>query len=126
MGDDISHDGALPKVLVFPPVTGVEKLMIEEENGMEEDTTVDSAMEEIYHPEPEPELPPLRVRPFDPTIYHSCTHVMALGGILRFEDFARGMPEDFLLRERASHLSHDAFESDALVYRGYGPVTTRD
>ncbi|KAL7224443.1 hypothetical protein ACSBR1_025821 [Camellia fascicularis] len=74
------------------------------------DITADIESKEIYPPGLKLELLPLRVRPFDLVAYHPRTHAMAPGGMLRFEDFARGMPKDFLLRERSSHISHDATE----------------
>ncbi|KAL7163962.1 hypothetical protein ACSBR2_039965 [Camellia fascicularis] len=40
---------------------------------------------------------------------------MALNGMLWFEDFAMGMPEDVLLRERASHHSHGTAKVHELV-----------
>ncbi|KAL7242715.1 hypothetical protein ACSBR1_015159 [Camellia fascicularis] len=51
---------------------------------------------------------------------------MAPGGILRFEDFAMDMPEDVLLRERASHLSHDTVEAVVFSWKRYGAVIVRD
>ncbi|THG16071.1 hypothetical protein TEA_005606 [Camellia sinensis var. sinensis] len=74
------------------------------------DIVADIAIEEIYLPKPEPALPPLRVRPFDLSTYHSCIHAMAPGSMLWFEDFARGAPKAFLLSEHASHLFHNASE----------------
>ncbi|KAL7258440.1 hypothetical protein ACSBR1_004547 [Camellia fascicularis] len=107
MVDDVPHDGAVPEVPMLPPAPGVEEPMIDEANGAVEDIAADITANEIYPPEPEPKFLPLRVRPFDPATYHPHTHAMALGNMLRFKDFTQGTPKDFLLRERASHLSHD-------------------
>ncbi|KAL7184445.1 hypothetical protein ACSBR2_026576 [Camellia fascicularis] len=50
---------------------------------------------------------------------------MAPSSMLRFEDFMMGVPEDVLLRERVSDLSHDAMEGDIRSWRGYGAVIAR-
>ncbi|KAL7184413.1 hypothetical protein ACSBR2_026549 [Camellia fascicularis] len=68
----------------------------------------------------------MRIRPFDLMTYYPHTHMLATGGIMRFDDFAGGMPEDILLREPYSHLSYGASEGDSHSYRGYKAVIARD
>ncbi|KAL7238856.1 hypothetical protein ACSBR2_004871 [Camellia fascicularis] len=51
---------------------------------------------------------------------------MALDGMMRFDDFASGTPEDVLLRELYSLLSYGASKRDSRSYGGYGVVTARD
>ncbi|KAL7170833.1 hypothetical protein ACSBR2_035656 [Camellia fascicularis] len=88
MANDIPHDGAPFEVPIPLPATGVKDPMLDKANGTTGDIATDIAAEEIYPPEPELELLPLRVRPFGPTTYHPRTHAMAFSGMLRFEDFA--------------------------------------
>ena len=60
--------------------------------------------------DPEVELLSLRVRPFDPTTYRLPIHVLLPDGIRHFRSYARGAPQELLLRELESHLSYDAAE----------------
>ncbi|KAL7176305.1 hypothetical protein ACSBR2_029782 [Camellia fascicularis] len=64
--------------------------------------------------------------PFDLATYHPYTHILPPKGIRCFSDFARGVPEDLLLRESDSHLSSSTTEGDSRAYRGYGMTTARD
>lgn len=102
MADNIPQKGALLETPpVFPPVPEVAKLTAD----LEADLKVE------FEPEAELELLPLRVRPFDPERYHLQTYTLpANGGIRRFTEFARGAPEDLLLREPNSHLLAIAVE----------------
>jgi len=103
MADDIPHDRVPPEI---PPVPEVEEPVVAETGEAAEGIEAD--LEAEVEPELELEPLPLRVRPFDPTRYHACTHVLPLGGIRRFSDFACGVLEDLLLREPTSHLSSSA------------------
>ncbi|XP_028071396.1 uncharacterized protein LOC114273783 [Camellia sinensis] len=58
--------------------------------------------------DPEFEPLPLSIRPFDPTTYHPKIHVLPPDSIHQFRRFAQGAPEDLLLPESESHLSHVA------------------
>ncbi|GMP71095.1 hypothetical protein CsSME_00029643 [Camellia sinensis var. sinensis] len=125
MVDDMPHNGAPPKAPpVFPPITEVEEPAVAEAGGAAEDIKAD--LEAEFAQEFEPEPLPLRVRPFDPATYHPCTHILLPRGIRRFNDFARGVPEDLLLRKPDSHISSSATEGDSRAYRGYGATTARD
>ncbi|KAL7193925.1 hypothetical protein ACSBR2_025547 [Camellia fascicularis] len=125
MEDDVPYDGTPLEVPVLPSAAKIKEPMIDEVGGTADDIAADIVAEEIYPSGPEPKLSPLRVRPFDPATYHPRTYVMAPRGMLRFEDFAGGVLEDFLLREHSFHLSYDATKGYALAWRGYGVVTTR-
>ncbi|GMP25104.1 hypothetical protein CsSME_00002132 [Camellia sinensis var. sinensis] len=75
--------------------------------------------------EPEPEILPLGVRPFDSATCHPRTDVLPPGGIRHFREFARHAPEDLLLWELDSHLSHNTTE-DSHFIRGYRATFARD
>ncbi|KAL7193451.1 hypothetical protein ACSBR2_025127 [Camellia fascicularis] len=131
MADDIPHDGAPPEVPILLPAVEVEKSIADEAGKAAEDLAADFEAEaeaeaKVFALGPEPELLPLRVRPFDPAIYHPCMHTMAPGGMMRFNNFVDGVPEDILLREPNFHLSYNATVEDSRSCRGYGAVTTRD
>ncbi|GMP83659.1 hypothetical protein CsSME_00037488 [Camellia sinensis var. sinensis] len=85
--------------------------------------------------DPEAELLPLSVRPFDPATYRPAIHVLPPDGHRQFRDFARGVPPEMLLREPESHLSLGASEVHSPPFhfpqyshtvRGYGNVAARD
>lgn len=97
MVDDVPHDDAPFEAFIPPSAAGVKDPMLEKADSAAEDIAADIATGEIYLSEPKPELPPLRVRPFDPVTYYLCIHATAPSGILRFQDFARGVPQGFLL-----------------------------
>ncbi|THF97261.1 hypothetical protein TEA_008089 [Camellia sinensis var. sinensis] len=82
--------------------------------GVAEDIEAD--LEAEFAPEFEPEPLPLRVRPFDPATYHPRMHILLPGGIRHFNEFARGIPEDLLLRKPYSHISSSATELWVYVY----------
>ncbi|KAL7207835.1 hypothetical protein ACSBR1_029730 [Camellia fascicularis] len=126
MEDDIPHDGAPSEVPVVPPVAKAKEPVVDEVDGAAEDIIVNFEVEEVFSPGPEPELLPLRLRPFHLATYYPRTHAMVPRDMLRFEDFAVGVPEDVLLRERTFHLSHGATEGDSRSRKGYGTVTARD
>ncbi|KAL7163584.1 hypothetical protein ACSBR2_039655 [Camellia fascicularis] len=75
--------------------------------------------------DPEFEPLPLSIRPFDPATYHPEVHVLPPDSICQFRGFARGAPEDLLLREPESYLSYDASEGDSHAFRGYGTTSAR-
>ena len=60
--------------------------------------------------DPEAELLPLSVRPFDPATYWPASHILPPDGLRQFKIFNRTMPLEFLLREPESHLSYGASE----------------
>ena len=60
--------------------------------------------------DPEVELLPLRVRPFDPATYRPAIHVLPPDGLRQFRDIARGVPLELLLREPETHFSYGASE----------------
>ncbi|XP_028055782.1 protein MAIN-LIKE 1-like [Camellia sinensis] len=70
-------------------------------------------------------LPP-RVRPFIPERYDPPTHVLPQAVFYHFTDFDDRAPEDLLLREPESHLSHQAQEVTSRIVRGYGSVAARE
>ncbi|KAI8013516.1 Protein MAIN-LIKE 2, partial [Camellia lanceoleosa] len=70
-------------------------------------------------------LPP-RVRPFDLETYYPEVHMLPPDTIRHFRGFARGVPEDLLLREPESHLSYGATKGDSHSIRGYGATSTRE
>ncbi|GMP74926.1 hypothetical protein CsSME_00032177 [Camellia sinensis var. sinensis] len=112
MADDVPHDGAPHKVPPpLSPLVKVEEPAIAEADEAVEGIAADFEAE--FAPGLEPEPLPLRTQPFDPVTYDPRTHMLASGGMMCFDDFAGGMPEDVLLREPYSHL-------------GYGAVTARD
>ncbi|GMP92918.1 hypothetical protein CsSME_00042960 [Camellia sinensis var. sinensis] len=106
--------------------------------------------------DPEAELLPLSVRPFDLVTYRPAVHVLPPDGLRQFRSFARGVPPELLLREPESHLSYGASEftistpapdvclnlktrthavsildhletlTHSYTVRGYGNVATRD
>lgn len=82
--------------------------MITEDGEAAKDIVADLEVELAPKLKPEPLL--LRVRPFDPMTYHPRTHILSLGGIRHFNDFACDVPEGLLLREPDSHLSSSATE----------------
>ena len=53
---------------------------------------------------------PLSIRPFDPATYPPKVHAQPPNNIRHFRGFTRGAPEDLLLREPESHLSHGTSE----------------
>ncbi|KAL7263987.1 hypothetical protein ACSBR1_002024 [Camellia fascicularis] len=115
MVDDISHDDAPSEV---------EESTVAEAGRAAEDITANFEVE--FAPGFEPEPLPLWMRPFDLVNYHPRTHMMAPGGMTRFDDFIGGIPEDVLLREPDSHLSHSVTEEDFRSCRNYRAVTARD
>ena len=62
----------------------------------------------VMDPEFEPLL--LGIRPFDPASYDPDVHVLPPDDICQFKRFARGAPEDVLLRKPELHLSYGAAE----------------
>ncbi|XP_028070762.1 uncharacterized protein LOC114273186 [Camellia sinensis] len=66
--------------------------------------------------DPEVELLPLRIRPFDPTTYRPAIHVLPPDGIRHFRSYTRGAPLELLLREPESHLSFGAAELWVYAY----------
>lgn len=92
---------------------------------MENDIPHDGASLEM---EVDPEFKPLPLsdRPFDPAAYHPEIHVLSPDIIHQFRGFARGVPEDLLLSEPESHLSHGASEGDSCAIRGYGTTSARE
>lgn len=73
--------------------------------------------------EVDPEFKPLPLsdRPFDPAAYHPEIHVLSPDIIRQFRGFARGVPEDLLLSEPESHLSHGASEGIHAPSEDTGP-----
>ncbi|KAL7242723.1 hypothetical protein ACSBR1_015165 [Camellia fascicularis] len=121
MVDDVPYDGATPEVSPpLSPLIEVEEPAVAEADEAAKGIAADFEAE--FAPGLELEPLPLRIRPFDPATYHSHTHMLVLGGMMRFDDFAGGMPEDVLLRKPYSHLSYGGLHS----YRGYGAVTVKD
>ncbi|GMP41020.1 hypothetical protein CsSME_00011270 [Camellia sinensis var. sinensis] len=96
--------------------------------------------------DPEAELLPLSVRPFDPATYQPMIHILPPDELRQFRNFDRAMPLELLLREPESHLSYGASEfpasipapgvclnlkmcthaGDSHTVRGYGNVAARD
>ncbi|KAL7240457.1 hypothetical protein ACSBR2_006166 [Camellia fascicularis] len=76
--------------------------------------------------DPEAELLPLSVRPFDPVTYRPAIHVLPPDGLRQFRSFDKRVSPELLLREPESHLSYGASEGDSHAFRGYGNVATRD
>ncbi|XP_028107510.1 disease susceptibility protein LOV1-like [Camellia sinensis] len=74
---------------------------------------------------PEVELLPLRVRPFDPATYRPAIHVLPPDSIRHFRSYVRCAPLELLLREPESHLSFGASEGDSYAFRGYGNIVAR-
>ncbi|KAL7256531.1 hypothetical protein ACSBR1_010462 [Camellia fascicularis] len=75
--------------------------------------------------DPEAELLPLSIRPFDPATYRPAIYVLPPDGLRQFRSFAKGMPPELLLREPEMHLSYGASEGDSHAFRGYGNVAAR-
>ncbi|GMP33963.1 hypothetical protein CsSME_00007050 [Camellia sinensis var. sinensis] len=125
MADNVPHNGAPPKVppLLSPPVE-VEEPAVIEVGEATEGIVADFEAEFALGLEPEPL--PLRIRPFDPVTYHPYMHMLATGGMMRFDDFTSGVPEDVLLRKPYFHLSYGTSKGDSRSYRGYRAVTIRD
>ncbi|GMP48767.1 hypothetical protein CsSME_00016008 [Camellia sinensis var. sinensis] len=125
MADEIPHNGAPLEVLpAFSPVPKVEERVVAEAG--EAAQGIEADLEAKFEPEFKPEPLPLRVQHFDPTRYHPCTHILPPGGIRRFRNFARSVPEDLLMRDPVSHLSSNATEGESRAYRGYEVTTARD
>ncbi|XP_028099285.1 60S acidic ribosomal protein P2-like [Camellia sinensis] len=61
--------------------------------------------------DPDAELLPLSVRPFDPVTYRPAIHVLPPDGLRQFRTFDRGVPRKLLLCEPESHLSYGASET---------------
>ncbi|KAL7175893.1 hypothetical protein ACSBR2_029466 [Camellia fascicularis] len=132
MADDLPHDDAPLEVPpILSPPAEVEELAVIGADEAAEDLAADFEAE--FALGLEPELLLLRMRPFDPTTYHPPTHMMALRGMMCFDDFVDGMVEDTLLREPDSHLSYDTTEYHELPARvcelvdeaGFGLFYTR-
>ena len=60
--------------------------------------------------DPEVELLPLSVRPFNPATYWPAIHILPPDSIRQFRSYARGAPLKLLLREPELHLSYGAAE----------------
>lgn len=107
MADDIPHADALLEVppALLPPVE-VEEPAVAEADEVAEGIAAD--FEAKFAPGLEPEPLPLRIRLFDLVTYHLRTHMLALGGMMYFDDFIGGMPDDVLLKETHSHISYGA------------------
>ncbi|GMQ09319.1 hypothetical protein CsSME_00052741 [Camellia sinensis var. sinensis] len=96
--------------------------------------------------DPEAELLPLSVRPFDPATYQLAIHILPPNGLRQFRSFDKTVPPELLLREPKSHLSYGASEftvstpapdvclnlktcthaGDSHAFRGYGNVAAHD
>ncbi|XP_028079978.1 uncharacterized protein LOC114281629 [Camellia sinensis] len=66
--------------------------------------------------DPEAELLPLHIRPFDPAAYRPMIHVLPPDGLRQFRTFDRGVPRELLLREPESHLSYGTSELWVYAY----------
>ncbi|KAF5933073.1 hypothetical protein HYC85_029244 [Camellia sinensis] len=76
--------------------------------------------------DPETDLFPLQIRPFDLETYRPAVHVLLPDGLRQFRSFERGVAPELLLREPTSHLSFGASEGDSHTIRGYGNVIAQD
>lgn len=76
--------------------------------------------------DPEAELLPLSVRPFDLATYRPAIHVLPPDGLRQFRSFDRGVPRELLLLEPESHLSYGASEvqsSLCFIFRNVEHIT---
>ena len=60
--------------------------------------------------DPEVELLPLHIRPFDPVTYRPVIHVLPPDSLRHFRSYAQGAPLELLLHEPESHLSYGVAE----------------
>ncbi|XP_028126244.1 protein MAIN-LIKE 2-like [Camellia sinensis] len=76
--------------------------------------------------DPEAELLPLSVHPFDQATNRPAIHILPPDGLRQFRSFDRTVPPELLLREPESHLSYDASKGDSHAFQGYGTVAAHD
>ena len=69
--------------------------------------------------DPEAELLPLSVSPFNPATYRPAIHILPPARLRQFRSFNRDMPPELLLREPESHQSFGTSEiqTNLIIFR---------